>query len=339
MKNIRKILIIRFSSIGDIVLATSPLNTIRNKYPSAKIDFLTLDLFKPLLNNHIGIDNVISFGRNSKLKALIKLRKSISNNGYDMIFDLHRSLRTKLLLLGFYRNTYRVSKPRFLRFLLFKFNLNYFHSDFSTIDMYHKSFTNLLDKDYSYPKTSLFINEGRLDSIYTNFESISKSKQYISLVPGAAWKQKQWSPEKYSILIDSIYKNTSFEVIMIGSRSDIICDEIIKLNDKVIPLNGKTTIEESLTILKISSHAIGSDTGMLHAAEALGVTITMIMGPTSTETGGGANLKSSNNIFKDIWCRPCSQNGSKACYRDKQYCMETISAEDVIMPLMESLSK
>ena len=337
MENIRKILIIRFSSIGDIVLATSPIITIRNKFPGARIDFLTLNSFKPLLKNHTGIDNIIGFEKKSKLKSLIKLRQSLITESYDMIFDLHQSLRTKLLLFGFYKNIYRISKPRMLRFLLFKFNLNYFSSEFSTINMYHNAFKGLLEKDYSYPKTSLFVEENILKSIYSIFKSISKMKEYICLVPGAAWEQKQWSPQKYSLLIDSIYENTTFEVIMIGGISDAICNEIRTLNDKIIALNGETDIEQSLAILKLSSHVVGSDTGMLHAAEALGVSVTMIMGPTSIETGGGVNLESSNNVFKDIWCRPCSQNGSKTCYRNKQYCMETISTKDVITPLMESI--
>ena len=63
----------------------------------------------------------------------------------------------------------------------------------------------------------------------------------------------------------------------------------------------------------------------------------MILGPTSKETGGGVNLKSSKNIEVDIWCRPCSQNGQKYCYRAKQYCMEGISPNSVASIVMKSL--
>ena len=82
-----------------------------------------------------------------------------------------------------------------------------------------------------------------------------------------------------------------------------------------------------------SRHVIGSDTGLVHAAEALGVNVTMIMGPTSTETGAGVSLPNSNNIETDLWCIPCSQNGSMPCYRERQYCMESIEPKDVLKSL------
>ena len=86
-----------------------------------------------------------------------------------------------------------------------------------------------------------------------------------------------------------------------------------------------------------SRRVIGSDTGLVHAAEALGVDVTMIMGPTSTETGAGVSLPNSNNIEIDLWCRPCSQNGSVPCYREKQYCMESIEPNEVLKSLTSSL--
>ena len=97
------------------------------------------------------------------------------------------------------------------------------------------------------------------------------------------------------------------------------------MNSSIINLDGKTTIRESMAIIANSRIAIGADTGFIHAAEALGKDVVMIMGPTSVETGAGVNRESSINIENnDVWCRPCSQNGSRKCYRSEQYCMTTI---------------
>ena len=124
---------------------------------------------------------------------------------------------------------------------------------------------------------------------------------------------------------------------MLGSDKDKINDYIAKLNTNVINLSGKTNLRQAMSVLSLSKVVFGSDTGLLHIAEALGITVNMILGPTSKETGGGVNQKSSKNIEVDIWCRPCSQNGQKYCYRSKQYCMERLSSDMVSSVVMKSL--
>ena len=96
-----------------------------------------------------------------------------------------------------------------------------------------------------------------------------------------------------------------------GSEKDEINDSLAKINNNVINLSGKTNLRQAMSILSLSKVVFGSDTGLLHIAEALGITVNMILGPTSKETGGGVNLKSSKNIEVDIWCRPCSKNGRR----------------------------
>ena len=116
------------------------------------------------------------------------------------------------------------------------------------------------------------------------------------------------------------------ELVVMGCLSERFPDEIAKEIPEIDRIFGSN-----------SKVVVGSDTGLLHIAEALGITVNMILGPTSKETGGGVNLKSSKNIEVDIWCRPCSQNGQKYCYRSKQYCMERISPNKVASIVMKSL--
>ena len=85
--------------------------------------------------------------------------------------------------------------------------------------------------------------------------------------------------------------------------------------------------------------SIGSDTGLMHASEAVGVPVAMIMGPTTVQMGGGTMLNRSANIEYDIWCRPCSQNGKSLCFRSEQYCMTKIPSSDVIENVKSILNK
>ena len=95
----------------------------------------------------------------------------------------------------------------------------------------------------------------------------------------------------------------------------------------------------AMGIVKYSQHTLGSDTGLLHISEAMGTPVTMILGPTSRETGARVTLSESKVIEnKDLWCRPCSQNGSRPCYRKEQYCLTEIDSEKVYSNVSRALT-
>ena len=102
-------------------------------------------------------------------------------------------------------------------------------------------------------------------------------------------------------------------------------------------MTGKTDLRQAISILSLSDTVLGSDTGLVHIAEALGKSVNMILGPTAKETGGGVSLSSSKNIETDLWCRPCSQNGKNSCYRSSQHCMNLISSDAVVKSVLERL--
>ena len=101
MKYDQKILIIRFSSIGDIVLSTSPLNTIRKKYPNSEITYLTLTEYSSLLEMHPYIDILMTINRSTKLSQLFNYNKFLKSKNYTIIFDLHNNIRSRLITFNF----------------------------------------------------------------------------------------------------------------------------------------------------------------------------------------------------------------------------------------------
>lgn len=334
MKYSQKILVIRFSSIGDIVLATSPLNTIRSAFPNAKITFLTLEKFSSLLDLHPHIDRLISIPSKMKFRELWSFGGYLKRNGYDLIYDLHNSLRSNIVTFQSRSHVFQLQKPRWKRMMLFYFHKNYFYPQFSTRSMYHEYLGSIWNGDHSsIPPTSLRLSDGELKRGKRIISDLGIYENYIAIVPGAAWNQKQWPAYKYIELLNKI----DIPVILIGSSKDKICQEIHSGLNNSLDLSGRTNLREALSIVANSRRVIGSDTGLVHAAEALGVDVTMIMGPTSTETGAGVSLPNSNNIEIDLWCRPCSQNGSAPCYREKQYCMESIEPIEVLKSITSSL--
>ena len=218
--------------------------------------------------------------------------------------------------------------------MLFYTHQNYFERSFSHIKMYHT----LLDQDKTFPPTNLFIdrNEDEMTKVFLKENDIGKN--YIAIVPGAAWSQKQWSIENYNKLMRKLIDSFKSKIVILGSTNDIICDQIIK-NDNIINLKDKTSLRMAMGIVKHAQHTLGSDTGLLHISEAMGTPVTMILGPTSRETGARVTLHDSKVIEnKDLWCRPCSQNGSRPCYRKEQYCMSEIDSEKVFKNVSQALS-
>ncbi|MFL2982878.1 MAG: glycosyltransferase family 9 protein [Candidatus Neomarinimicrobiota bacterium] len=327
----QKILVIRFSSIGDIVLSTSPLRTIRLFYPDAQITFLTLEKFAPLLEYHPDIDRLISIKSNMSLKELFDYNRYIKRNNYDIIYDLHNSIRSNLLTLSFMSQIFQIKKPRFKRFMLFYFHKNYFVNNFSSRSMYHQYLGKIwMDRENDdIPPTLLRLSNYELQESRKMLQNRGIMDDYIVVIPGAAWKQKQWSSKKYTEVLEKLHMPS----VVLGLKKDIICADIKLEFSNCLDMSGKTSLREAMAIIADAKFIIGSDTGLMHAAEALGKKVSMILGPTSVETGGATYLSGSVNIQKEIWCRPCSQNGKSPCFRQKQFCLDSIDAADIMNSL------
>ena len=322
----KKILIIRMSSIGDIILATSFLDSVKKKYPNSSIDFLIKKEFSPLLQNHPQINNIIEFDKSEGVKGLINLGKHLMHQGYYKVFDIHNVFRSKILSFFFKRKIFfQIKKPRLKRFMLFNLKLNFFKKDFSHIRMYHS----ILEDIHSFPRTSLYVSSDEINKAKSFLKKEGVDQEFICIVPGAAWKQKQLPVDKYNELIDTLNKKFAFKIVLLGSKNDTICDEI-KKDINIVNLKDKTSLRMAMSILTISEHTFGSDTGLLHASEALNTPVSMILGPTSMETGASINHPNSKIFEKNnLWCRPCSQNGKRPCIRKEQYCLTGININEI----------
>ena len=314
------------SSIGDIILATSFLDSVKKKYPNSSIDFLIKKEFSPLLQNHPQINNVIELDKSEGLKGLINLGKHLMHQGYYKVFDIHNVFRSKILSFFFKRKIFfQIKKPRLKRFMPFNLKLNFFKKDFSHIRMYHS----ILEDIHSFPRTSLYVSSDEINRAKSFLKKEGVDQEFICIVPGAAWKQKQLPVDKYNELIDTLNKKFAFKIVLLGSKNDTICDEI-KKDINIVNLKDKTSLRMAMSILTISEHTFGSDTGLLHASEALNTPVSMILGPTSMETGASINHPNSKIFEKNnLWCRPCSQNGKRPCIRKEQYCLTGINIHDI----------
>ena len=334
-----RLLVLRFSSIGDIIQTTSVLNTIKKYFPKTEIEYLTLKKYESLLFDHPSIDFLHSIDQGTKIDSIKDL---INSKHYDAIIDLHNSVRSKLIRKKVpFLKSYNVVKPRKNRFLLFLNHKNKFHTDFNQKKWLHEPLINLLPPDYEFSQITLNVSEKeKNEGIRLLNNNGLNFKKYFTLIPGSAWKQKQWSVQKYIELANICEKKYKMTPVILGSEKDIVCRQVFKgLSKNAIDLSGKSNLRQSMSVISNAKLSIGSDTGFIYASEALHVPTIAILGPTSFETGAGVFSEKSLNIFKkDVWCRPCSQNGSFPCYRKTQFCMDEIKTDEVLINIEKLLA-
>jgi len=323
-----RVLVIRLSSLGDIVLSTPVIQALRQSFTDLTINYLVHERFGPLVDHFDPPpDNVILFPPAVGAAELPAFARSLAQADYDLVIDLHNSLRSKVIRRYFPTAELRIyKKPRFKRWLLFYLWLNRFDPEFSVVSEYlcYAGFS-ALEGEHR-PCLSFDIDAAR--EICRRF---GLDQGYLVCVPGAAWPQKSWPKERYIELFSQRLPSSSEQLVLLGGPQDTICDYIAAAlqSGKVVNLKGATGLQEALAVLSRSRLVVGSDTGLVHAGEALGIPVVMILGPTSRETGARTHHHDSRVHEVKLWCRPCSQNGRRRCYRRKQYCLMGISVHQV----------
>ncbi|RKY52364.1 MAG: hypothetical protein DRP89_07805 [Candidatus Neomarinimicrobiota bacterium] len=211
--------------------------------------------------------------------------------------------------------------------------MNFFPKSFSLLGEYFKVLRTLgIDSPDSKPE--IFLSNSALEKAKSILKNKGVEDHFVAILPIAAWSNKRYPLKKYEELARRINNELNMTVVWLGGERDAYLNDLSYLQPyKSIKIIGETDLEESLGILSQSSLVIGNDTGLTYSAEALGVPIVLILGPTSRETGAGHYSEKSVTLQKDVWCRPCSQKGDRRCYRKKQYCMEEISSDEIFKAL------
>jgi heptosyltransferase-2 len=325
-----RILVIRMSSLGDLILATSFLENLPDPI---QVDWIVRSDFEFALKGHPKIRRLISYSKNTGLKGWLRLVFSLSSEPYAARVDLHRSLRSRIAFLIFrfhdlvkFRRTkhMRVSKQRVRTGIYFL--LKALTPQFILPTPYWLRFGQLAKKieprsesggTAVLPPSYLPIlqasghNERLVLSEYDLFPG-----KYFVVMPAASFRTKEWSPGRYCELIASHFREQT--PVIVGRESDLACrelrEELRRANIFYKDALSEPDFKKTAILLKHSQFYIGSDTGLAHLAEAVGTRSLVIFGPTRPDLGFGPWRAESKKIFLSLACSPCSKDG-KFCYR------------------------
>lgn len=330
-KTPKKILIIKPSSLGDIIHSLPFLNAIKNHFTSSEIHWVVAKGFESLLETHPMIKKLIIIHKDdwknlrnikSTLAELSEIYSELRNESYDIVIDLQGLLRSGLL-------AYATGAPIRIGFTEAREGSTMFYThkieggkDIHAVDRYLK-IASAIGCDLN---EIIFPMPLSIES--ENIKALKASLgRYAVIVPGARWKTKQWSAERFAQLINLLKINS----IIVGSKNDKTISEYIvsQTGDKALSMAGRTTINELIHLIRGAKIVITNDSGPMHIAAACGIPVVAIFGPTNPLRTGPYGKH--HIIIKSN--EPCSPCYKRRCRSVK--CLNEISAEHIYQIIKE----
>ncbi len=330
-----KILVIRLSSLGDIVNTLPAVARLKQRHPKAEIDWLVATNCVNLLEHNPDIARIIPWDRDrwrkkrciSALKEFRALIRTLRSRRYDLVYDFQDQFRSGLISFlsksprrigfdgsrelnsGFYTEKVSLYSPRTLHYL----ERNLLLCDFS------------LDS----PKEFHIVPTGAdKDHVQRFLGSIGRGgSPLICISPSARWESKRWPADRFSELAHRLVTELNAAIIFIGSAQDsLLVDKIASFRDfPYLNATGATTLRQLAHLLSLCDLLITNDSGPMHLAAAMRVPTVSIFGPTDPKLTGPYGQNHAI-ITSDIECASC---GKRRCPRNIE-CLRSISAERIL---------
>lgn len=319
-----RILVIRFSSLGDVVLATAPLHALHAQHRDAEIIFATKRDYTALFEH--GPDWMTAVPLEAD-QSIADFRKSLGSASFDLVVDLHGNLRSRLLISGLKsKATRRVHKSTFRRFRMVwsKKGLN---TPISAVGSY-------LDaagaQGTAVPQVALSSEEQlHVDMI------LRTDPSRIGIGWGAKHPTKSVSAEVWTRLLQTISATRAQRIALFGLADERVAIE--RFVDEAAHSFPAISLEMFIgsplreTMCQIAGCAafVSSDSGLMHVADALGVPTFGLFGPTHPALGFAPAGPRSRAFHAGTWCSPCHRHGSAPCFRDQRFCFDELNVESI----------
>ncbi len=321
----KKILIIKPSSLGDVIHSLPFLNVIKSHFESSKIHWVIAKGLECLFEYHPMIDKLWVINKD-EWKNIRKLRDTISeisnlykelkDESYDIVIDLQGLLRSGILANATnapIRIGFKEAREGSTMFYTHKIEGG---KKIHAVDRYLRIASALgcnID-NIIFPLPLIFESEN-ISDLKNNM------KEYAVIVPGARWKTKQWPPENFAKLSSIM----NIKCIVVGSKEDKEISDYIESysSGNAISMAGKTNLKELISLIRNARFIVSNDSGPMHIAAACNIPVIAIFGPTNpVKTGPYGQM---NTVVKStLPCSPCYKRKCKTIE-----CMKDISVDDV----------
>ena len=332
-----RLLVAQTGFLGDVVLTTPLLSTLRRALALESLTVLTTPQAQPLVQDHPAVDKVLvdnKRGDDRGFFGLLQVARRLQRQRFTLAVAPHKSFRTALLLalagiphrVGFRqspgwflyhqiarRDTDRHEVERILC-MMRAFGLEPEACDRTPYVAYHST---------AKTKAQRFLDEAR----------IATSDPVFLVCPGSVWYTKRWTTAGYSTLVRSLARHYG-RVVLCGGPDDVPVAQEIEQQAQVaglLNLAGQTDLQTSMALIDRARVVISNDSAPMHLAVARQVPVVAIF--CATTPGLGYGPYSDNAVIvekRDVFCRPCRRHGGPSCPRGTEECMQLITVQDVL---------
>jgi ADP-heptose:LPS heptosyltransferase len=340
----RKILVFRFSSLGDVAMTVPVIQLLLKQYPGLEIIFVSNPFVAPLFKN---IDRLHFYpadlkGKHAGFKGLYNLYKELKKNfSFDGIADLHNVLRTKILRSFFTfsgKPIAVIDKGRKEKKELTRKENKILKPLKTTLERYTDVFSNLGLPVQLNPADGIKKPSYEAEPFITELKK--QGKKIIGIAPFAQYKEKTYPPEKMKEVIRMLLHHPQNTILLFGGHGE---KEVLQSWEneftEVKSMAGKMDFEKELELIAGLDLMVSMDSANMHLASLFGVPVVSIWGATHPYAGFyGWGQKPSNAVQVELYCRPCSVFGNKPGYRGDLLCLTSISPVTVYEKIMQNLS-
>lgn len=319
------ILIIRFSSIGDIVLTTPVIRCLKEQLPGARIHFLTKRQFEPVLKANPYVDRLHLYDGDFK-----SLMPQLRSEGISYIIDLHKNYRSSFVKQHFNVPAHTFPKINVQKWLAVNLKWNVL-PDIHIVDRYFKA-TEALGIENDHRGLDYFIHAA--DEVELSSLPVTHQQGYVAVVTGAKHQTKIFPAG----MVAEICRRVGKSVILLGGKEDKAAgDEIVsQTSSLVFNACGLYRLNQSASLVRQSLVVLSNDTGLMHIAAAFNKPIVSVWGNTIPGFGMYPYLPKENPApsllaqVNGLRCRPCSKIGHRKCPKKHFRCMNDIDIEPII---------
>jgi heptosyltransferase-2 len=332
LASLARILVIRLSSLGDIVLTTPILRLLRTYCPAAQIDFLTKTAYADLLSGHPCVDHVICFAAQQGLRQTLH---TLRQTHYDVVLDLHRTLRSRLLTHGLRaRQKLTYGKRTLRRALLVHLGWNTLRAMTPVPELYAAPL-HRLGIMAPLPPEDIHVPQEALRAMRAYVQQAFPGRgipPLLAVAPGARWPTKQWPVARFAAAAQELAQARQAAVVVLGNSDERTLSQALgqQLQAPVLNSAGQLSLLHTAALLQQCSLLLSNDSGLMHLATALRVPVVAVFGPTVQEFGFYPFQAPATVVSTALACRPCSTKGSRRCPRGHHQCMQQVTVPQVV---------
>lgn len=344
----KNILVFNPAYLGDTIITTPLIRALHVLYPNAKISFCVRPEHADLFYNIPFINEVVIFDKRNSQKGfsgLLKFAKIISNYHFDLIINLHLSLRSTTLF-SMIKNTYIVGFSSAVMSYLFNKRVEK-KQELCEVERYLTILSALCD-DFTIDEAkkiggnlTTYIDNHLKDNTLAYFKTASPNKKIVGIAPGSVWPTKRYPVEYFVQLAEELY-HKGYSIALFGGKDDKeSLDEFTQLfKYPYFDFAYKTSLKELPAILSAVDLLLSNDSGATHIAVSAGTPTVVIFGPTVKSLGffpyDEKSIVIENN---NITCRPCGKHGGYSCPKKHFKCMKDIEPERVLIAALSILNQ